>query len=93
MFIITSLLTMLFVLWTVARIWKSSPPLAAVSFLVFPVAIVPLIQNWGDEETDIKVPFFLALASWAYTVYSLLSYVRAEPEEQEVFLAIARMFA
>lgn len=53
-------------IWMAARIWKSSPGLAAVSFFVFPVALIPLIQNWGDEETDIKVPFFLVLASSMY---------------------------
>jgi len=93
MFMITSFLTTLFIIWMVARIWKSSPALAAVSFLVFPVAIIPLVQNWGDEETDIKVPFFLALASWGYTIYSFLSFVRPDTEEQEALLAIARMLA
>lgn len=93
MFLVTSFFTTLCVLWMVARIWKSSPGLAAVSFFVFPVAIIPLIQNWGDEETDIKVPFFLALASSMYTMYSLMSFARAQPEEQESLLAVVRMLA
>ena len=93
MFVITSFLTTLFLIWMAARIWKSSPGLAAVSFIFFPAAIIPLIQNWGDEETDIKVPFFLVLASSAYTIYSLMSFARQAAEEQESFLMVARMFA
>ena len=45
---------MVCMLWMAARIWKSSPILAIVSFLFLPAAIIPLIQNWGDEESDIK---------------------------------------
>ena len=93
MFVISSFFTTLCLIWMAARIWKSSPGLAAVSFFVFPVAIIPLIQNWGDEETDIKVPFFLVLASSMYTMYSLMSFARRAAEEQESFLLVARMFA
>jgi hypothetical protein len=75
------------------RLWKSSPAMAAATFLVFPVAVIPLIRNWNDDESDIKVPFFLALASVAYTVYSLMSYAGMQQEEQDALLSVARLFA
>ena len=93
MFLISSLFTMICMLWMAARIWKSSPILAIVSFLFLPAAVIPLIQNWGDEESDIKVPFFLALASSVYTVYSMMSFAKSAQEEQESFLSIVRLFA
>src|SRR5690242_2696093 len=50
-FLLTSLFTMICMLWMAARIWKSSPILAIISFFFLPAAIIPLIQNWGDEES------------------------------------------
>lgn len=93
MFFITSLFTTFCLFWMATRIWKTSPALATVSFFVLPVAIIPLIQNWGDEETDIRLPFFLALGSAAYTMYSILSFARDMQEEKEALLSVVRMLA
>lgn len=56
-------LIVLFVLsiWMTVRIWRRSPVLAILSFLFWPVSIVALIMTWGDEESDIRVPFFLSV--------------------------------
>lgn len=48
-------------IWMTVRIWRRSPILAILSFLFWPVSIIALITNWGDEESDIRLPFFLSV--------------------------------
>ena len=93
MFMITSFLTLLFALWMCAKIAKSNSALALGSFFFLPLAIIPLLQNWGDEENDIKVPFFLTLASSVYTVYSMMSFVGDPEEVKESLLQLAQWVA
>jgi len=78
MFFIALLLNLICLIWLLVRIWKSSPVLAIVTFLFFPAAIVSLIQNWGDEETDIRWPFFLSLILYAWLVYAAMKMIGDE---------------
>ena len=48
-------------IWTVMRIWKKSPLLAILCFFFWPATIVALFTNWGDEDSDIRIPFFLSV--------------------------------
>ena len=91
MFIVTNFLSFLFIVWMCLKIWRVNAVLAIASFFIFPVAIIPLVQNWGDEENDIRVPFFLALACAAYSTYSFMSYFG--PEEREGLLQVLQGFA
>lgn len=91
MFLITNLLTFLFVIWMCAKIWPVSAPMAIASFFIFPVAIIHLVRYWGDQEHDIKVPFFLIILSSAYSVYSFMSYFG--PDAQESMLHGLRVLA
>ena len=93
MFFIASIFVFICLIWMASRIWKSSPGLAVASFFILPIAIIPLLQNWGDEETDIKVPFFLALAGTIYNIYSLMSLSKELQEQQQSFLSLACLFA
>lgn len=48
-------------IWTVVRIWKKSPLLAILCFFFWPATIVALFTNWGEEDSDIRIPFFLGV--------------------------------
>ncbi len=55
--------------WVIARIWRGSSVLAVASVLVWPVVLLALLRNWGDEESDIKLPvgvFGVTLACCAF---------------------------
>lgn len=51
------------VLWMVVKIWRASPLLAVVTFFFWPLSIISLVRNWGDSDTDIRIPFFLSLVT------------------------------
>lgn len=57
-------LLVLFVLtvWMCVKIWRRSPLLAIGAFLFWPLSLVALFLYWGDEDSDIRVPFGLSLA-------------------------------
>jgi hypothetical protein len=77
----------------VATIWKQSAPLALGSFFFWPIAIYALFHYWGDEESDIKVPFFLFMASAAFTWYEMMKMARSLAEDPEALLSIVQPFA
>jgi hypothetical protein len=59
-------------LWLCIKIGRSSPLLGIGTFFFSPLALYCLIRYWGDEESDIRIPFFLAAValggmSWAAT--------------------------
>ena len=47
--------------WMVVRIWRGSALLGILSLFFSPVMVFALFKNWGDPDTDIKVPFLLSL--------------------------------
>lgn len=51
------------VIWMVVRIWRRSPLMAVLTFFIWPVSIIALFTNWGDEDSDIRVPFALTLVA------------------------------
>jgi hypothetical protein len=69
MFLFTSFLSLVFLVWMVARIWKQSALLAVISIVFWPALLFALVKYWGDEKSDIKLPFALFLASSIYTYY------------------------
>jgi hypothetical protein len=92
-FLLASVLTFLFGLWMVAKIWKSSPLMAVISFLFFPAALIPLFQYWGDDEADIKIPCLLTLASAGYMMYSAFKAAQLFQQQQDSLLGVLRLFA
>ena len=78
--------------WMLVKIWKGSVLLAILAFFFWPVVIVALIKNWGDEETDIKVPFFLWIGSVAIMVY-VIGKMEKAMREQEGLLSTLQMLA
>lgn len=47
-------------LWLCIKVGRSSPLLGIGTFFFSPLALYCLIRFWGDEESDIRIPFFLA---------------------------------
>ena len=93
MLLLLMFLTLIFNIWLLVRIWKSSPLIAVISFLFFPAAIISLVQNWGDEEYDVRMPFFLACGSYAVLMMVALK-VAGQIEEMESALpGIVRLMA
>lgn len=85
----TGFLLVLFVLnlWVVVRIWKRSPLLAILSFFFWPVSIIALITHWGDEESDIRVPFFLSLAVGVLMLFTAMRTVEQGVQEMAYALS------
>ena len=55
---------LVFSIWLVIRIAGTSFALAVATFFFQPVAIVPLVQNWGHPRDDIRLPFVMTLIAW-----------------------------
>jgi hypothetical protein len=52
------------VVWMALRVGRSSSTMGVMTFLFWPISVVPLFTNWGDRDSDIRIPFVLtALAS------------------------------
>ncbi len=76
-------------LWMVVRIWRRSPLLAILSFLFWPASIIALILYWGDEDSDIRVPFFLSLVATALLAFMAMRTVDAGINEMAAMLSDA----
>lgn len=53
----------LMVVWMVIKIARGSGIMALLTFFFWPLSIISLIRNWGDRDTDIRIPFFAAVAA------------------------------
>jgi hypothetical protein len=51
------------VIWMVVRIARSSGLMALLVFLFWPASLIALVRYWGDRESDIRLPFVLAVLS------------------------------
>ncbi len=49
------------IVWMALRINRASTGMAVASFIFWPLAIIPLITNWGSRDSDIRLPFAVAL--------------------------------
>ena len=89
---LASLFSFVLFIYMLVRTWKSSILLAILSFLFWPLIIVPLIKNWNDAESDIKVPFFLWIVTSLFMVW-LISRMERVSQEQETLLGVMRLIA
>jgi len=55
--ILASVVCLLCIGWMAALIWRRSALLALVSVLAWPVFFFACLRYWGDEYSDIRVPF------------------------------------
>ncbi|MGQ0801457.1 MAG: hypothetical protein ACT4NL_15270 [Pseudomarimonas sp.] len=58
----------LMVIWMVVKIARGSGLLAVATFFIWPLALISLIKNWGDPDTDIRIPFFAGLLALVLSV-------------------------
>jgi hypothetical protein len=58
--------------WLIARIWKVSAIGAVLTFFFTLPAFYYLYTGWGDEENDIREPFFANLAVWILAAVTAL---------------------
>jgi hypothetical protein len=89
---LASLVSLVLFIYMLVRTWKSSVLLAILSLLFWPLIIVALIKNWNDEESDIKVPFFLWVGVSLFMVW-FISRASKAAEEQETLLGVMRLVA
>jgi hypothetical protein len=58
------MLIFVMVVWMAVKVGRSSVGMGVVTFLFWPIAIIPLITNWGQRDSDIRLQFFVvALAT------------------------------
>ena len=93
MFVFTSLICSITLIWMVIKLWKSSALIAIGSLVFWPVLIFAVFKYWGDEESDIKVPFFVFLPFSAYTLWEMNQWSKALQEPQESLLWVLQFLA
>lgn len=69
MLVLSSVMCFVLIGWMVAKIWKRNAMLAIVTVFLWPVSVFALLRYWGDELSDIKVPFLFFVPALAYTLY------------------------
>ena len=91
--IIGGFVSFILLLWMILRIWKESTLLAIVSLFFWPALVYAVVKNWGDEESDIKVPFAIFLVAVIYMWYDVAHAAKQASQEQETLLGIVQLFA
>lgn len=74
--------------WLTYRIWKTSPVGAVLTFFLGLPALYYLFKFWGDEESDIRTPFFVNMGISVIYIMVLLNAFSSQmiKDEQEVAL-------
>jgi hypothetical protein len=93
MFMLGSLAGLILIIWMVLKIWRSSAVLAIISIFLWPALIFALLKYWGDEESDIKVPFFIFVPVCIYTWYDMRQTAKMLKEQQDTLLTVLQYFA
>lgn len=60
-FIVLWVASLVLGLWMIVRVWRGSALMGIFCLLVPGAILIALIKNWGDPDTDIKVPFLLSI--------------------------------
>ena len=66
------MLIFVMVVWMAVKVGRSSVGMGVVTFLFWPIAIIPLITNWGQRDSDIRLQFFVAAAATGLLWKSLI---------------------
>lgn len=58
------MLIFVMVVWMAVKVGRTSVGMGVVTFFFWPIAIIPLITNWGQRDSDIRLQFIVtAIAS------------------------------
>jgi len=68
--LLAAVLALICAVWTLIRIGRESPMLALGTFLFLPLGFIHLVRHWGEERSDIRVPFFAWIAFAGLTIYA-----------------------
>ena len=90
MIVLIGLLIPVLLIWMVIKVWRKNALLAIGALFFWPVLIYALFAYWGDEESDIKVPFFL-FVGLIVVVFWIAS--KVEKVEQETLLRGMQLLA
>lgn len=88
----TSLICTVLLIWMVIKIWKDSAVLAIASLIFWPALIFAVFKYWGDEDSDIKVPFLVFIPFAAYTFWEMSQWSKVLKDPQESLLWAAQFF-
>ena len=92
LFLLAGLVGLVCWVWMLIKTSKSSMVVAVIAFFFWPAFIYALVKNWNDEESDIKVPFFVWLGAVFFMVIFANRAAKAM-DDQESLLGIMRLFA
>ncbi|MBD8525754.1 hypothetical protein [Pseudomarimonas arenosa] len=81
------LVSLVFWIMVLVRIGRESVLMAILTFFLWPIALVPLIRNWGQGESDIRMPFFGALIASVLAYSMLASTVSDLVSEQAMYIS------
>lgn len=71
MMTVAAIFSLLSFAWVIARIWRASAAMAIAALFFWPVVLYALLRNWGDEDSDIKLPLAVFGLSLCYTLWAL----------------------
>lgn len=57
--------------WMIIKVARVSTGMAILTFLFWPAAIFHLISHWADDESDIKIPYLIAVIASGMAIYSV----------------------
>jgi hypothetical protein len=79
------LLSLIFLIWMVVKIARGGALMAVLCFCFPLLAIFPLLRNWGDPDTDIRVPFFGLWLSLGLSMFMAFRAVDKAIEESALY--------
>lgn len=74
-------------IWLLVKVGRESAIMALLCFFLWPLALVPLIRNWGQGDSDIRLPFFGALLCSVLAYSMAVSTVNEMMGEQAMYLS------
>lgn len=80
------MLIFVMVVWMAVKVGRQSVGMGVLTFLFWPAAIIPLITNWGQRDSDIRLQFLVAaIASgflWKATLEIAMQTEQAMQQDQ-----------
>jgi hypothetical protein len=63
------LILLAMITWTAIRVGRESTGMGFASFFCWPIAVIPLITNWGNRDSDIRLPFLLTVLAFGLLMH------------------------
>lgn len=84
------MLIIVMVVWMAVKVGRNSVGLGVVTFFFWPIAIIPLITNWGQRDSDIRLQFFVTLIATGLLWKAMIDVVVKEVPFSEDEIAMIR---